>query len=248
MSKIIKPNKDKLILATKKTISAKNITDYIALFYGPPGVGKTTFVNELADRVFFISTDRGTRFMSAIRQECHTWNEIQRVVKALKSQAKANKYSMVCLDHIDDICNICEEHVCNELGISDLTDAGYGKGWKAYKKSIWSVIESILSLDMGVVMIAHEAIKTVRTKVMETERTMPDLSKSAWKVIVPKCDIVGYCGFRVVKTDGKKKEIRTVETNPREDLYAKDRTHRTIPGKYEKLDGKLFVRTFHDEG
>jgi hypothetical protein len=79
---------------------------------------------------------------------------------------------------------------------------------------------------------------------METERTMPDLSKSAWKVIVPKCDLVGYCGFKVIKKGGKRQEIRILETIPREDLYVKDRTNRDFEGTYEELNGKKFVATF----
>jgi len=234
----------KLVLPLKKSISAASVLDYISLFYGPPGVGKTTFVNGFADRVFFISTDRGTRYIDSLRAECNSWKDIQRIIKAMKEQSHKTKYSLICLDHIDDICNMCEEHVCQELGISDLTDAGYGKGWKAYKKAIWTVIQDILSLDLGVVMIAHETIKTIRTKLMETERTMPDLSKSAWKIVVPKCDIVGYCGYKVVKQKGERSQIRILETQPREDLYVKDRTGRKIKGPFEQLDGRAFVSTF----
>jgi len=238
--------KSKLILPLKKSVTATSILDYISLFYGPPGVGKTTFVNSFADRVFFISTDRGTRYIDSLRAECNSWKDIQRIIKAMKEQSHKTKYSLICLDHIDDICNMCEEHVCQELGISDLTDAGYGKGWKAYKKAIWTVIQDILSLDLGVVMIAHEAIKTIRTKVIETERTMPDLAKSAWKIVIPKCDIVGYCGYKIVKDKekGGRSQIRVLETQPREDLYVKDRTSRKIKGSFEKLDGRAFVSTF----
>ena len=242
--RVAKKKTNKLVLPTKKTITASSILEYISLFFGPPGVGKTTFVNALADRVFFISTDRGTRYLSTLKAECTDWKSLMLIIRALKTQAKTAKYDLVCLDHIDDICAMCEDHVCTDLGIADLTDAGYGKGWKAYKKAIWSVIQEILSLDLGVVMIAHETIKTIRTKVIETERTMPDLSKSGWKVIIPKCDIVGYCGYKVIKKGGVKSEVRILETIPREDLYVKDRTTRKITGSYELLDGSQFVKTF----
>jgi len=233
-------------LPTSKTSVASVPKDYIMAFYGPPGVGKTTFVENLAERVLFLSTDRGTRFFSALRQEFNSYKELNQVLTALEQPGVAENYDIVCFDHIDDVVNMIEDHTCDELGVDGLGDAGYGKGWKNYKKGIWNVVQRVLKLNLGVIFISHETLKTVTTKVIETTRTMPDMNKSAWKTIIPKCDIVGYCGFRLVKSKGKKIQMRTLETTPREDLYAKDRTNRSTPedGKVEKLDGKLFIQTF----
>ena len=96
-------------------------------------------------------------------------------------------------------------------------------------------------------MISHETIKTIRTKVVETERIMPDLPKSAWKILVPKCDLVGYCGFKMIKKNGKRKQVRIIRTSPLESIYAKDRTRRIKPEEgYELLDGKEFAQTFEE--
>ena len=243
--------KNKIKVATiklpdEKGRQATSIQDYILMFYGPPGVGKTTFVNELNDRVLFLSTDRGTRFISAMRVEVNSFNDVNKVLKAL--EADPGKYSIICIDHVDDLANMIEDHVCNKLGIESLGDAGYGKGWKAYRKGIHSVVQRLLRLGMGVVFIAHESIKTVRTRSIETERTMPALSKSAWQVIVPMADLVGYCGFKKVKgKEGKRTEVRVLETQPREDLYAKDRIqvrHKPEGHEWEHLSGKDFLATF----
>ena len=245
--KVIK-TKAKVILPTTKTIPAVKVTEYIQMFYGPPGVGKTTFVNGLAERVLFVSTDRGTRFLSSLRMEINNFQDFLDLFKVLEKTTVKNMYDIIALDHVDDICGMIEDHICEKLGIDALGDIGYGSGWKAYKKAINAVIQRLLRLDTGLVFIAHETIKTIRTKVLETERIMPDLPKSAWKIIIPKCDIVGYCGFRVVKRAGKKQEIRILETTPREELYCKDRTSRVQPELgYISLSGSEFRASF-DKG
>lgn len=234
-----------LELPTSKTVKAQNTQDHIMLVYGPPGVGKTTFVNDLADRVLFISTDRGTRTLSATSQECGDWSEVDDVLTALEN-GQSEHYDIVALDHIDDLALMAETAVCEELKIESLGDAGFAKGWTGYKKKLHSLFARLRRLDLGIVAVCHETFKTVRTRVSETERTMPDMSKSAWKVIVPLADVVIYCGFELVGKGSSKKEQRIIITQPTEALYAKDRTNRNVPAGTELLDGSAFMKTFSE--
>jgi len=236
----------KIILPTEKTIEAQNIYDHIIMLYGPPGIGKTEFMEKLSDSTFFISTDRGTKSFPALRWPVHNWSELIKIIRALEIENAGNKYQIICLDHIDDIAMMAEDEACETLGVEALGDAGYNKGWRRYKKNIWEILQRLLRLNTGIGLIAHETIKTIRTRVVETERTMPDLTKSAWKILVPKCDLVGYCGFKIIKQKtGKRKEIRIIRTSPLESIYAKDRTRRVQPESgYELLDGKEFAKTF----
>lgn len=230
------------VLPTQKTVIAQKAKDHVMMFYGPPGVGKTTFVNALADRVLFLSTDRGTRSLAAMRVEITTVAKLEAVLDALE---KSCPYDIICLDHVDDFCHMLSDEVCSQLGIDSLGDAGYGKGWKLYTDAIHNTIARLKALNVGIVFICHEAIKTIRARGLETERTMPDLAKSASKVLIPLVDLVGFCGFTPRKTaEGKRVEIRTLTTIPREDLYAKDRTRRVKPKAEELLDGKKFIATF----
>jgi len=245
--KIKKRAQTKVSLPTEKTIIAQNIQDHIILVYGPPGIGKTTFVNGLSDSTLFISTDRGTRYMSALRKEVSNYKELDRTIKTLESEG-ADAYDIICLDHVDDICTMVEDYICDQLGIDALGDVGYAKGWKAYKKGIWSILQRLLRLNRGIALIAHESIRTIRTKVIESERMMPDMGKSAWKVLIPACDIVGYAGFKIVKQNGKGRQIRIIRTSPLESIYAKDRTTRVKSEEgYELLNGAKFAKTFEKQ-
>lgn len=238
-------------LPTIKTSISMSIKDSIEMFYGPPGVGKSTFVNDLAEKVLFLSTDRGTRHLSSMRIECLTWQKFEDTIEALH-EPKAPKYDIICIDHVDDWASMAEEATCTELDISALSDAGYGKGWKFYKKRMEEQVRKILGVGSGICFIAHEKIMTVKTKIMETQRVMPEMSKSAWKVIVPLADLVGYCGYKTVMVDkgGEKikQEMRVIYSQPQESIYAKDRTLRSKPEKgWEKLNGKKFAETWSNK-
>ena len=173
-------------------IPVSDITRYIMMFYGPPGVGKTTFVNGLAPRVFFISTDRGTKGCLTMRHEVSSFSELTAVLMALKRDIKKLKYDIVCFDHIGDIYEIIYRQVCDELGIETVSEESHGKAWDLVKKSFWQTLQRVLMLDVGLVLTSHETIKTVETRTMKIEKTMPLMGKVAWKIIIPKCDLIGY--------------------------------------------------------
>lgn len=235
-------------LPSKKTMVAQGINDFICLFYGPPGVGKTSFVDSLAPRVFFMSTDRGTRYFKALSQEVNDWDTLMATVGAL--QGNPEGYDMVCIDHVDDVVQMAEDHACQGLGVESLGEADWGKGWRAFKKELHDLIAKLKGVDAGIVFICHETVKEIETRAIKLSRTQPDIGKIAWKNIIPLCDLVGYLGYRRVKRAGKWKEVRTLETVPTEAVYVKDRTTRTRPSKgYEvlgkpPLGGRKFVATF----
>lgn len=237
--------KPKRRLPTKPKRGAFDIHEYITLFYGPPGVGKTTFVNELANQdVLFISTDRGSRHIVAMREEVDTYQDVLDVLDLLEAP-NAPKYDMVCIDHVDDFASAAEEYTLQELNIESLSQKQWGQGWKQLKNNIRHVISRLKKLGMGIVFISHETIKTVKVHGIDREIIQPDMPKTAWKQIIPLVDVVGYCGFRAMKKGGKRVEERVIYTQPTESVYAKDRTQRNKPTKgYEYLNGQKFRSTF----
>lgn len=236
-----------IILPTKKSKRAVEFKDYITLFFGQAGVGKTTFVNQLADRVLILSTDRGTRFIEAISYECLNWETFNQVLTALEKGQAAN-FDVIAIDHVDDWANMAETYVLQKLGVEALADAGYGKGWSLLKKEIVRFIQRLKRLNLGIVFIAHEEVKTVKINGIDVDKCQPKMSKQAWDAIVPLIDIAGHCALKPVKTkDGKRVQQRVLETQPRLDLYAKDRTDRNRPTdrEWEILDGRKFAATFN---
>jgi hypothetical protein len=236
-------------------IIAQRLVDYIFCFFGQPGIGKTTFVLEVfgKKKTLFISTDHGTRDMKCRRVECNTWKRVRAVFKKLEK--KNRNVEVMVFDHVDDFANMIEEYVCEFYTLKDKKDTyttidsiPHGRGWAMLKKELNSLVHRTLALGVCPVFIAHEDIKTVRTGGRERDKIMPSMTKQMQKVVLPIANIVGQITKKKVKVKGGKlKDRRVLVTEPREDLYVKDRTLRNKPDHgWELLDAEAFKATFGD--
>lgn len=236
-----------VMLPTKKLPPARKIAEYIVMIFGPPGIGKTTWLIDVDPDVLILSTDRGSRYLTRYAIEIHNWREFREAIKKLEGSQKLQRlYGNIAIDHVDDLYEMCEDYVCSKLGIESLSDAGWGKGWKLVRREFRTALQRILRMGKGVLVVAHETVKKVKFHGLEVDKTMPDLTKTAWKIVVPTCDVVAYAGYRRVRKGKRRIEERILITEPREDLYAKDRTGRcptTI-----RLDGSEFITAFNEKG
>jgi hypothetical protein len=240
----------KIVLPTKPTIMAHKFEDLISLFYGPPGCGKTTFVNGLADSVLFLSTDRGTRNLLSQRIECLGWEKCLAMLDACEKKG-APQYDIFCIDHVDDWARMGEDFILQKLGVESLTDKRlpYGKGWNLYKKELRMFLRRILKLGCTPVFIAHETIKKVTTDGQELDKYMPSLGKSAWDLLIPMIDIIGFITLKRVKKGDHRVDAHMLKTLPTQDVYGKDRSRRVKPDKkWEPLDPEAFLASFKKLG
>lgn len=241
-------NKPSVVPANTDGIIYQKFTDYISTFYGAAGVGKTSFVHGFSDRVLFISTDRGTRFLPLkgnCRQEVNSWADIVAVVEYL--QKNTSQYDMVCLDHVDDIAYYAEEDICNTYDIESADELAHGKYWRDLKKKWRWVIHNIKRTGLGIVFIAHETTKEIKIRGRKINRTMPLIGKTTWKLILPLTDLLGYCYMEYDVQ--QKQDIRMLQTQPSDSVDAKDRTVRQKPDSgYEIMDSKHFMKTFVNIG
>lgn len=229
-------------LPESPSIVAQSPKDLIQMFYGGPGVGKTYFVNKLG-KVLFISTDRGTRNIKAMRVEVSNWRDIELTLDALEKKG-SQEYEYVCIDHIDDICLYARMMAAQILKIEHIADAEFGKGWDLMRTYLKNLARRIISLKVGLVMIAHEQQREFITRNMKVDRLEPGLPKAGKEVFIPICDVLGYCCMKEEIKKGKVKLKRLLTTHPHEEIYCKDRSRRKRTEDFEPLDADKYLSTF----
>lgn len=213
-------------LPDKKRPVTKDLGGQSILLYGPPGVGKTTFANELTDSTLFIATEEGQGFIECYHESCPTWKKYIDIIGALKD-GQAKKYKAFAVDTADQLYEHCMEYVGKKHGFDYPAEDDFGKEWKLVRKEFQRGLNELLTIGRGSILISHSQDREVTTRSSKITKTMPTLPGSARKVILPLVSVIIYAGFKWVKgEDGEKVEKRMAIMKPSENLEAKDRTGR----------------------
>lgn len=126
-------------------------------------------------------------------QDITSWSEMRQVYRELKKPEVQAVYKAVIVDTIDIAADRCKKYICQQNGIEDLGDLGYGKGWTKFKDEFNEIFRGLTQLGYAVFFIGHhkESILTDANGVSKTV-IRPSLSNSVKEVIAGMADIYGY--------------------------------------------------------
>lgn len=118
---------------------------------------------------------------------------MRQVYRELKKPEVQEVYKAVIVDTIDIAADRCKKYICQQNGIEDLGDLGYGKGWTKFKDEFNEIFRGLTQLGYAVFFIGHhkESILTDANGVSKTV-IRPSLSNSVKEVIAGMADIYGY--------------------------------------------------------
>lgn len=233
-------------LPTKKRPVTRELGGQSILIYGPQGVGKTTFANELTDSTLFIATEEGQGFIECFHESCGTWKKYMNILDAL-ADGQADRYKAFAVDTVDALYMHCSQYVGKKHGFDHASDEDWGKGYQLIREEFQRGLNKLLSFNKGVILISHSQDREVKTRVMTITKTMPTMPGSARRVILPLVSVIIYAGFSWVKDKetGEKVERRVAIMKPSETLEAKDRTGR-LP-EVMPLSAKKFAKAYRGE-
>jgi hypothetical protein len=126
-------------------------------------------------------------------QDITSWAEMKQVYRELKKPEVQEAFDAVIVDTIDIAADRCKKYICNQNGIEDLGDMGYGKGWTKFKDEFNEVFRGLTQLGYAVFFIGHDKPETIENPDgSKYQKIRPTLSNSTKTVIAGMADIYGY--------------------------------------------------------
>lgn len=130
------------------------------VFYGPEGIGKSTFASKFPDPLF-IDTEGSTKKLSVKRLPKPTsW---QMLINEIKSVINNRPCKTLVIDTADWAERLCTESVCAKHGKSGVEEFGYGTGY-TYVAEEWgrflNLLQDVIDIaNINVVLTAHAIIR-----------------------------------------------------------------------------------------
>lgn len=203
-------------------LDSKDMKKMKWFMYGPPGVGKSTFMAQAKD-VLFLTTDGGHDFINSMNRPIENWFMFKKYVKAIKTDLP-DQYKAIAFDVVDAFWKMCRKSVCDKRGIEHPSDEQWGKGYDLVASEFELPFLELISLKKyGLFFLSHSEDIEKKTRLSTVTKTVPKLKKAALDILMPMMDIVSFYGLDgAVDDDGK--AIRRMYFQPTESMEAKDRT------------------------
>lgn len=130
------------------------------VFYGPEGIGKTTFASKFPDPLF-IDTEGSTKKLNVKRLPKPTsW---QMLIAEVQSVIQKRFCKTLVIDTADWAERLCTEAICAKHGKSSVEEFGYGTGY-TYVAEEWgrflNLLQDVIDVaNINVVLTAHAIIR-----------------------------------------------------------------------------------------
>lgn len=192
---------------------SRDLSGYITFIYGPPKVGKTTLATQMPGALL-LAFERGYNAIPGIiAQDVNTWGEMKQIFRELKKPEVQEVYKTIIVDTVDIAADLCQKYICNQLGIDNMGDGGWGtNSWSKYKKEFEDVFRGLTMMGYAVVFISHSKTGTDKDQTgKEFGYTKPTTQSSALQIIENMADI--YCFARMyLGSDGEEKRVLTLRS------------------------------------
>lgn len=190
------------------------------LFYGPPGVGKST-LGQHAPNPIFLDIEDGSGRLDVARYPFrdgaggHVPRLYSEVLEAIQDlRTNSHDYRTLVIDTLDRLEPLIWAHVVKEeLGkdVGSVEEIPYGKGYNmatGYWRRLCTELDGLKEKGMDVVLVAHSVVRTFQNPMgADYDRYQLALHKAAGPILIEWADVVGFCSFdeAAAKLGGEKR-------------------------------------------
>ena len=228
--------------------------DFLALFYGSYGTGKTTLITGVAQalrgkgRILYLDSAQGFASLDNLPKLKKNMDRIQvkdpkdlmTIAEAMKKRRPEFKdVTVLLLDEVDSwfevILHNYVREVTGTLPTEDLPEIE-GKHYGPPTQAMLNIINTFKAVDgLHIIMVAHDQQRGKEPKIF----TGPSLPPKLMKGINEKVHVVGFVEAAISK-DGY---VRTVQVNPSKQVVAKTRIG-NLPVKIDFRDLPKIVKNW----
>lgn len=169
---------------------SRDLSGYITYIYGAYKTGKTTLATQMEGSLLLAFEQGYNALPGVIAQPITTWGEMKQIFRELKKPEVRAHYKAVVIDTIDVAADMCKKYICQQNGIEELGDLGFGKGWSKFKDEFNEIFRGLTQLGYAVFFIGHD--KEAKDNNGNITNIRPALSNSTREVIAGMADIYGY--------------------------------------------------------
>ena len=125
------------------------------LIYGGPKTGKTTTACQFS-KPLLLAFEPGYNLIDGVKAVSVTsWVDMKNYAKQLKKPEVRAVYDTLIIDTAPLMWGLAEKFVKTQKDIEDLTDLGFGKGYRAVRDEFQDVINSLGQMGYTLVFISH---------------------------------------------------------------------------------------------
>ena len=181
-----------VLTSLKPHVVSRDLRGYSVLFYGTPKSGKTTIASKFPGAIIFAFEKGYSALPGVMAQPINSWNEFRRLLVELKEEETKAMFQTVVIDTADIAYDYCSKYICDDQGVDNIADIGYGKGYGMVEDEFDTCLRKIIQLDYGLVLISHSIERTEKDEQgNEYSKIEPTLDKRGRKICERTCDIIG---------------------------------------------------------
>ena len=175
-------------LPTTRSAPVRRSPKLLTLF-GQSKVGKTTTLASL-DNCLILDTEKGTDFVSAMKVQVNSLNELMNVMKAVRDSD--HKYEYIALDTLDNVVFWIEHSICAENKVKQIGDIPYGGGYAQVRDRVITLINRLKMLAPQVILIGHRKKTLIGSDSVEVNTSSLDLSGKLKNLVMADSDAIGF--------------------------------------------------------
>lgn len=161
------------------------------LFYGGAKTGKTVTASQF-NKPLLLAFEPGYNLIDDIAAVMVTsWLDVKNYIKQLKSEEVRATYDTIIIDTVDLMWGLCEKFIKTQKDIEDLTDLGFGKGYRAVRDEFQEAINGLGQMGYTLVFISHAEKKDyVDSLGVSHSGITPSLDKRPKEIITGLVDVM----------------------------------------------------------